>query len=238
VDWNNAEALDLPAEDLEKEPVEGAGFAELPPPAAKAKNYPAWQKAFATWLFQTQKIELFRSPSSGQVSRPAESERDFRVRLAQAAREQRDAMVEKLRTKYAPKLAQLEERKRRAEQKLEQEKAQKQSQVMESMLSVGTSILGAFLGRKKVSVTTLGRATTAARSINKIRKESGDVGVAEDNIEALNQAIADLEAQFQKETDALSAATDPQTEALEAVVVKPKKTNITVQLVALAWSPE
>jgi hypothetical protein len=37
------------------------------------------------------------------VSRAGESERDFRLRLHQAARESRDAAVEKLRASYAPK---------------------------------------------------------------------------------------------------------------------------------------
>jgi hypothetical protein len=37
---------------------------------------------------------------------------------------------------------------------------------------------------------------------------------------------------------ALEAKTDPLTERLETVVVKPKKTNISVRLVALVWVPQ
>ena len=37
---------------------------------------------------------------------------------------------------------------------------------------------------------------------------------------------------------ALEAKTDPLTERLETVVVKPKKTNITLRLVALVWVPQ
>ena len=36
---------------------------------------------------------------------------------------------------------------------------------------------------------------------------------------------------------ALSAATDPLSEKLEAVSIKPTKANIAVKLVALAWTP-
>ena len=68
-------------------------------------------------------------------------------------------------------------------------------------------------------------------------KESKDVGQAEENASALQQQLADLESQFKAETDALAAATDPLNEKLETISLKPTKANITVKLVALAWTP-
>jgi uncharacterized protein YdgA (DUF945 family) len=68
-------------------------------------------------------------------------------------------------------------------------------------------------------------------------KESKDVGVAEENITALQQQLADLEAQFKSESDALAAATDPLNEKLETVSIKPTKANIAIKLIALAWTP-
>jgi len=56
-------------------------------------------KAFVTWLFQTQKLDLFDSPALGERSKPGEAERDFRIRLQQIAREQRDGIAEQLRQK-------------------------------------------------------------------------------------------------------------------------------------------
>jgi hypothetical protein len=49
--------------------------------------------------------------------------------------------------------------------------------------------------------------------------------------------LAELEAELQSETQALEAKIDAQSEQLETISVKPKKTNISVQLVALAWAP-
>jgi hypothetical protein len=68
-------------------------------------------------------------------------------------------------------------------------------------------------------------------------KESQDVGRAEDNVAAVSQKIADLEAEFQAETAALESTFDPQTEPLEKVSLKPTKANISVKLVTLAWAP-
>jgi len=108
---------------------------------------------------------------------------------------------------------------------------------MQVAISVGASILGAFLGRKTVSAANIGRATTAIRGAGRAIKESKDVGQAEENVSALQQQLADLEAQFKTETDVLAAATDPLNERLETISLKPTKANIAVKLVALAWTP-
>jgi hypothetical protein len=234
VDWSGAEELDLPLEDLEKQPAEGATFAELPSAAANPKNYAAWQKAFATWLFQTQTIELHKSRLTGEVSKPGETEGDFRVRVQQRARELRDEQAGKLRQKYAPKMQTLNDRLFRAQQKVEAEKQQASQQKMQSMLTIGTSLLGAFLGRKAVSASNVGRIGTAARSMGRIGKESADVGRAEDSVEMIQQQIKDLEAQFQADVNALPGA-EAAGEAMETLAVKAKKTGINVQLTALGW---
>lgn len=234
VDWSAAEELDLPLDDLEKSPAEGATFSDLPGAAANPRSYAAWQKDFATWLYQTQAIELYRSPSTGEVSRPGESERDFRIRIQQTARELRDAQAEKLRLKYAPKLQTLNDRLFRAQQKIEVEKQQASTQKMQSMLTIGTSLLGAFLGRKAVSAANVGRIGTAARSASRIGKESSDVARAEESSGMIQQQIRDLETQFQADVNALPAA-GAASETMETLAVKAKKTGINVQLTALAW---
>lgn len=237
VDWDRSTATDVVVADLEQSPEDGAEFLALPASAGKAKSYADWNKDFVAWLFRTQKVELFRSPSTKEVSAPDESERDFRVRLQQAGREQRDKSAEILRQKYASKMTTLQERIRRAALAKEKQQAESRSSQVQAAISVGASILGAFLGRKTISASNIGRATTAVRSAGRVMKESQDVGAAEENVAALQQQLADLEAQFKSESDALAAATDPLNEKLETVSIKPTKANIAVKLVALAWTP-
>jgi hypothetical protein len=93
------------------------------------------------------------------------------------------------------------------------------------------------MGRKAVSRSTLGRATTAVRGVSRTIKESQDIGRAQETVEALHQQLAELEAQFQSETATLEARVDPSTERLETISLKPKKTDISVRLVALVWVP-
>lgn len=237
VDWDRAMVMDLPLEDLETSPQEHARFGDLPSAASKPRSYDTWKKDFAGWLYRTQKVELLKSPTLGETSNPDESERDFRVRLQQSSREARDAAIEKLRQKYAPKIAALEERKRRAEQAVDREAEQAKSQKMQTAISFGTTLLSSFLGRKSLSLTTLGRATTAARGVGRSMKESQDIDRAQESVEAIAKMMNDLNAEFQLETEALEKTFDSQTETLETVTLKPTKANITVNVLSLAWAP-
>ena len=237
VDWDHATEAALALSDLEQVPVEGAEFEAPPVAAGKAKSYEVWNKDFSGWLFRNQKVDLLRSPSTKEVSRPGESERDFRVRLQQTGREQRDTQSDSLRKKYAPKMTALQDRIRRAEQMVERQQTESRSSQLQAAISVGATILGAFMGRKTISATTIGKATTAIRGAGRAIKESQDVGQAQENRAALEQQLADLEAQFKSETGALAAATDPLNEKFETVSLKPTKANIAVKLVALAWTP-
>ena len=237
VDWGEAPTVDLADTDLEKEPNPSSSFASLSPEVTKVKSLDTWKRSLTDALYRTQKLGLFRSPNLCQISRAGESERDFRIRLQQTAREERDRRVEQLRQQYAGKLAMLQDRLRRAQQAVERETQQAQAQKIQTAISFGTTLLGAFLGRKTLSASTLGRATTAARGVSRSMKESQDVARAGETVEALRQQLADLEAQLQEQTAAMESKVDPMAETLETVVVKPKKTNISVTLVALAWAP-
>jgi hypothetical protein len=237
VAWDQAAAVGFTPAELTPAPEGDAAFADLPATAGKKKSYDGWSKEFAGWLLQSQKIELLRCPSLKAVSQPDESERDFRVRLQESTRQDRDRAAEALRQKYAPKQAALQERRRRAEQAVARESEQAKQQGLQTAISVGATILGAFLGRKAINVSTIGRATTAARGAGRVLKETQDVGRAKETVAAVDEALAALDAQFKAEADALGARTDPLTEPIETIALKPTRQNITVRLVALAWAP-
>jgi len=234
VNWDQGEEVGLAGKDLESAPLGNAEFGELPAVATKGKSYEEWRRDFAAWLYRAQSLEAFHSPGLRVFSQPNESEGEFRIRLQQASREQRDQLVEGLRKKYAPKIAALQERIRRAEQAVSRESEQVKQQGVQTVISIGATILGAFLGRKTVSTSTLGRATTAARGAGRVLKEREDVGRAQENVQALQQQLADLEAEFKVEAEsaALTGA-----ESIQTFTIKPTKQNISVKLVVLAWAP-
>ena len=233
--WEAAAPVDVAVADLEAAPGTPGEWAPLPSAAAQPKSYEGWSRDLAAWLYGQRRLELLRDPASGALSHPGESERDFRVRVREAARAERDERVETLRKKYAPKRAALEERLRRAQQTEAREREQVSQQGVQAAISIGATILGALIGRKTVSVGNIGRATTAARGAGRVLKEREDVARAQETVAAVQQARAALEAELQDELAALEAPGE--SDRLEPVAIRPKKTDVRVQLCALAWTP-
>jgi hypothetical protein len=235
VDWDHAEPAPFEVAQLTTDMPEGATFDELPGAASKAKNYADWTRAFVTWVSTSESLDLRRSPSLKLVSTPGESEGEFRARLTHAAHEQRDAAVTRLRQKYAPKVASLQEKLRRAEHAVAREEEQASAQKTQTAISIGTTVLGALFGRKSLSTSTLGRATTAARGMGRASKEAQDIARAKENVAAVKAQLDELEATVQSEVAGIESTYHPATEPLETVSLKPKRTGVHVQLVALVW---
>ena len=237
VNWDNARDADFAVSDLEKSPRDPTQFGQLPALGSKARSYDTWNGQLATWLYGSRKYELLKSPMYKQFSKPGESERDFRIRLQQSVREQRDDMMNKLRQKYSTKMASLEEQVRKAQQAVDREAEQQKQQQMQTVISVGATLLGAFVGRKIASTGTIGRATTAARGAGRIMKEKEDVDRAKETVQSYQQRLQEMETEFKTETDQLSSKTDPATEELQKISIRPAKKDILVRFVALAWLP-
>ncbi|MDZ7263755.1 MAG: ATP-binding protein [candidate division KSB1 bacterium] len=238
IDWDRAQELTFDESAILKTSQdESASYGEFPPEIGNKQNYLNWGKTFSEWLYRNLKVELLKSPSLNTVSQPNESERDFRLRLQQVAREKRDALIDKIRDKYATRLASLEDRIRRAQQAVDREREQAQQQKIQTAISLGTTLLGAFLGRKSLNRSTLGRAATTVRGAGRAMKESKDIGRAEENVQVLQQQLEQLQAELNAEIEQIQTTIDPLTERLETITFTPKKQDISVSLVALAWAP-
>jgi hypothetical protein len=236
-DWSQLEPLDNSEPEFQSAPVSGAKFSAVPRALAQGKNYAAWKKAWTDYLARTAELSLLRSVELETVAEVGESERDFRVRLLHGAREERDRRTESLRAKYAPKLAAMDEKIRRAQQAIEREAEQASREKWQSVVNVGSTILSAVLGRKKISATTISRAGTAARGVGRAQKEQQDVARAGENLATLQTQREELDAQFQADVDQLARTLDPLSQPLERLVLKPKKTQIAVERLALVWVP-
>lgn len=211
-------------------PQEGS-FGEVPAPACDPKSYPKWESGFKSWIARALPLEIPACKALGLTAKPGESAAEFAARVRLAAREARDAETDRLRKKYAPKKAALDERLRRAQSALETQKAQAANAKMQTAISIGTSILGAFLGRKTSRAIT--GAGTAARGISRSIKEGGDVAGAEAAMAAIQNQIAALDAEFAAEARAISTA-EP---LIESLSIKAQAAGVAPPRVSLAWIP-
>jgi hypothetical protein len=110
-------------------------------------------------------------------------------------------------------------------------------QKLQTVVSLGATLFGALLGRKAVSTATLGRATTAARGVGRTMKESSDVQRASETADAVRLRQQQLEEQILADTKTISAAYDRPAD-LERLTLVPRRGQVVVQLLALAWDPD
>ncbi len=228
-DWGKGSET---ASALASEPDAGVGFAELPPAAAKAKSYAEWEKSLKDSLYRQRRLSLFESKPLRMTSRPGESEGDFRARLSHRLREKRDWEREALAKRFAPELARVEAAIRRGESRLERESSQFQGRALDTAVDFGLTLAGALFGRKLGSVTNVKRATATARSASRASRERDDMAHARAEIEAQKEKLARLEAELVEKTAALAEA--PKVE-LETLSLAPRKSEVRIERLALAW---
>ena len=236
LDWDDATELGFSARELQDAPAESAAFADLPKAGLAAKAYGKWQKDLIKHIRQDRALKLFKNKEAKLTSKPGESERDFRARVSLSKRERRDEAVAKLRKKYADKVTRLDTRLQKAQQKIEKESSQVRQRQMDTALNVGTAVLSAVLGRKRLSVTSVNRATRAAKSAARVSQDQMDVAKAKESAAALSEQLQALEAELAAELSKVEAE-DPTTLALEEVFVRANSADITLDLFALLWLP-
>ncbi len=237
VDWDSAEKLDLAVDALGKEGVDGAAYAECPVSAADPKAYAAWEKDLKRWLRQNETMSVYRSKRFKMTSEGGESEGDFRIRLQDAASEKRDLEIAKIRKRYARKFTTLENRLLRARQSIDREKEQSTKKKLDTAISFGTAILGAVLGRKKLTSTTASKIGTAIKTAGGARKEAADVERATEIANKTQSEIEALNAELEQVVADLDTAFDAQAEELDEVVVRAKTTDVHVPVIGLVWMP-
>jgi hypothetical protein len=237
LDWDRAAEITLDPADLDAAPLTGAVFARLPAAAKNKKAHDDWRRDVMRWVRQNKPLLIYRSERFGVSSNPQESKGDFLARLSQIARETRDLEVEKLRQKYSTRFNTLNNRLMRAEQAVMREQEQAQSSKIQTAISFGTAVLGAFMGRKAVSVGSASRFGTAMRSASRIRKESMDVARAQETAEATKAELAELDKRFQADVEKIETSFDAESESIRETLVNPKSADMTLEFFGLVWMP-
>jgi hypothetical protein len=233
VDWTNSQQIEIDIKTLQKNP-ESENFMELPPEASKPANYDSWKKDFIDWLYRNQKLNLFKVKNLKEISKVEESERDFKIRIDTLIREDRDNMTQKLRQKYASKMRSLQEKIQRTEGIVRLQQEQAQQQKIQTAFSLGSTIIGAFMGRKTARYSTR-RASDVMRGVTRTAKEKNDVNKALQNLQSFQRQFLDLETKFKAEVVEIENKIRKNLNDLETITLKLDKKDISVKLLSLTW---
>ncbi|NPA90167.1 MAG: DUF87 domain-containing protein [Chloroflexi bacterium] len=235
VNWEEAEQLPLDPDRLrsapESVPEASAVLFALPPEGANSpREFKRLQKDLADWLYHNSRLTIKVHPVLKLFKAPDERERDFRVRVRQAAREQRDAAIDKVEAKYAKRLDRLQDRLERLERTLEDAEAEYEARKRETLLSVGETVLSFFMGRRR-SVTTV---ASKHRMSSRLKRKIEDT---QEEIDEIQQEIEELNEELQAEIDEIKQQWEEVLDDIEEDAIKPRRADIQVEQVALAWRP-
>ena len=230
--WEKAQSLDIALGDLRQRAEEEAVFDELPESINESPEFTSLRDDLSDYLYHNSSVTLLHSAVLEAYSRPGETEREFRMRLQQIARERRDEEIDEITERYDGKLKRLEDRLRREEADLAQRDADVSARKRETLVSVGESVVGMFLGRRsyRMASTALSKQRQAAKA--KLQLEE-----ARDDVEALEEDIEELDAELQEEVEATRERWESTLTELEEYEVRPRRKDVQISLFGLAWTP-
>ena len=230
--WEQSLSLELDARDVLSAPEPDALFEVLPDSFDEKREITNLKKDLTDHLYRTGGITLLHSPSLKTYSKPGESERDFKMRLTQMAREKRDEEVDALTRKFDKRFQSLENRLRKAEATLTKKQAKAGAYKQEIAVSVGESVLGMFMGRRSTRA-----ASTALSKYRQSKMSSMEAEQAEENVEALREETKQLEQELKEQTAVITQEWERALDNVERVSLAPRKSDIAVNMVSLAWIP-
>lgn len=234
--WEKATVLELDALQLSNEPADGFRYGATATELTTPKSYSQWDKELKDYFYRHVSCTVYSCKAIKQTSTPGMSELDARIAMSQAAKEARDAAIEKLRAKYADKIRTLQTRILTAQQRLEKQKETANAKKMEGIFNIGTTILGVLLGNKLTSSRNMTKTANAVRGIGQ-SVQSGDVQRAQESVEELIAARTELETQCEAEVEELREQFSAENIALEAIDIPLRKADTRVKLLTLAWVP-
>ena len=191
IDFNEKE--EVQNDSFEEKNRTNSIFYELPSFLQNEREIKAIQKQFNNYIYRNEKLKLFKNSSLKITSKQDESLNDFKIRIQDRLNEKIDEEVEKLQKRFEKTEDSLEKKLDKLYVKLEKEKDQAAAKTTNTLISIGSSILGAFLGKSVLSKTNIGKVARGAKGASAILKERSDVKFVEEDIQNLSAEVQELE---------------------------------------------
>ncbi|MFX4232437.1 ATP-binding protein [Aliarcobacter butzleri] len=213
-------------------------YYELPSFVQKEKDLKIIEKDFMDYIYRNSKLTLYKNEFLKITSKQTESLNDFKIRLQDRINEKIDSEVEKLKIKFVKENDSIETKLSKLYEKLQKEEIQATSTTTDTIISIGTSLLGAFFGNSVINKTNIGKVATSAKGASKILKERNDVKQVENEILELQQQKEALKTLLENEIEKINLANQSSNFPIEEIFIKPKRSDIYNTKLALLWQEQ
>lgn len=213
-------------------------YYELPSFVQKEKDLKIIEKDFMDYIYRNSKLTLYKNEFLKITSKQTESLNDFKIRLQDRLNEKIDLEVEKLKIKFVKENDSIETKLSKLYEKLQKEEIQATSTTTDTIISIGTSLLGAFFGNSVINKTNIGKVATSAKGASKILKERNDVKQVENEILELQQQKEALKTLLENEIEKINLVNQSSNFPIEEIFIKPKRSDIYNTKLALLWQEQ
>lgn len=233
IDFEEKEKLDNISFEEKEKP--NSFYYELPSFIQSEKELKTIEKDFVDYIYRNSKLTLYKNETLKIISKQNESLNDFKIRVQDRLNEKIDLEVETLKIKFEKENDSLETKLSKLYDKLQKEELQASSATTDTIISIGTSILGAFFGKSVINKTNIGKVASSARGASKILKEKNDVKQVEDEILQLQEQKDSLKSVLENEIEKINLTNQISNFPIEEIFIKPKRSDIYNIKLELLW---
>jgi hypothetical protein len=209
----------------------GVAYESVPDAMNSKKELSNIEKEFSNWLYQSKAKTVLEHKKLKLRQEVGESIVEFQSRVQQIAREERDEELDDLQDKFQVKLDRLEDKIRKEEQDVQQATAEVQDRKTAEIVGVAETIFSVFVKRRS-------RSISAATSRNRMKRRAKEkLAESKEDLEELHDDYHDLENDLKEKLDEIKEKWESIEEGLSRAEVKPRRTDVKVDGVILAWHP-
>nr|MBP3724645.1 ATP-binding protein [Campylobacter sp.] len=231
INWDEAKSEIL--RNLNDKPKAELKFSEIPSFIASAKNLKNYERDLKEFIYRNEKMMQYSA--FGLTSNFGESKEEFFVRLSDKANEILEEQTDKIMQRFNTQKARLEEKIRRADERVAKEKSDVKARGIDTLVSIGSAVLGGLLGGRSSTSTKVNRALSGAKNANRMLNEQNQVKIAEQNLQILLDEMDELTQKYQDEITNLKERYDISNLNLDEKQISPKKTDIYNEKIILVW---
>lgn len=230
VRWEDHFFNNFPVGEIENSPAPQSRFSTLDAPMNDSRRMKALENDFSDWLYRTMTVTARANVALKIYVGPDISQADFIKACAEAAREARDAEIQKKKKQFESKIATIEDRLAREERELDEDEAELAHRKLEEM---GTHFENIFGGRSR----SRRRISTSLSKRRMTKQAKADVEESKDAIAEYQRQITALEEDMAQTIQQINDRWGDVVNDVEELQIRPAKSNIYIDLFGVAWMP-
>jgi len=228
--WEKHPAPPVDIDNLDQMPDPQARFASLEAPLSEATLMRNMKKEFHAWAYRESEVTVRANETLKVYAGPDISTAEFREMCSEAARDKRDAEIDKVSKSFETKLKRLEDKMEREERELAQDEAELSQRKLEELGTHAEVVFALFSKRKRSISSSLSKRRMTAQA-------KADVEESEEAIDEMEEDIDEMEKDMKEALDDINERWGEIANTIDEISVTPYKKDVLLDLFGVAWFP-